>query len=91
MPLKRNLSDTQALGWCWLNTFKKDSKILFYFSEGQRERYVFGTYQNGPIKDFNKFQGDLTGFMFSIEPNVRFMTTDRGEGGKNYFLVNSAD
>jgi hypothetical protein len=29
--------------------------------------------------------------MFSIEPNIRFMTTDRGEGGNNYFLINSAD
>ena len=70
---------------------KRTVKFYFIFSEGQRERYVFGTYQNGPVKDVNTFQGDLTGFMFSIEPNVRFMTTDRGEGGKNYFLINSAD
>ncbi len=39
----------------------------------------------------NVFQGDLTGFLFSIDPNLRFMTTDRGDGGQNYFLVNSAD
>ena len=27
--------------------------------------------------------------MFSIEPNIRYMTTDRGNGGQNYFLFNS--
>lgn len=37
------------------------------------------------------YQGDLTGFMFTIEPNIRFMTTDRGSGGQNYFLINGAD
>lgn len=27
--------------------------------------------------------------MFSLEPNIRYMTTDRGNGGQNYFLFNS--
>lgn len=27
--------------------------------------------------------------MFSIQPNIRFMTTDKGEGGNHYFLINN--
>lgn len=74
-----------------LTYWERTVNFIFYFSEGQKDHYIFGTYQNGPVRDVNSFQGDLTAFMFSIEPNLRFMTTDRGEGGKNYFLVNSAD
>lgn len=65
--------------------------MLLYSREGEKTKYIFGAYQNGPVKNLNVFQGDLTGFLFSIEPNIRFMTTDKGEGGKNYFLVNGAD
>jgi hypothetical protein len=70
---------------------KRKVNINLFFSEGQKQNYIFGTYQNGPVKNVNVFQGDLTGFLFSIEPHVRFMTTDRGDGGQNYYLINSAD
>ncbi len=71
--------------------YRKTGTYFINFSEGQRQSYIFGTYQNGPVKDVNNFQGDITGFLFSIEPNVRFMTTDRGDGGRNFYLINSAD
>ena len=51
--------------------------------------YVFGTYQNGPIRDLNTVQGDLTAFMFSLNPKIKFMTTDKGEGGNTYFYINN--
>lgn len=53
--------------------------------------YRFGSYQSGPINDVSSFQGDLRGFLFTMEPKIRFMTTDHGENGKNYFYVNTLD
>ncbi len=50
---------------------------------------MFGSYQNGPIKNVLSYQGDLTGFMFTVQPNINFFTTDKGEGGTNYFFMNS--
>lgn len=29
--------------------------------------------------------------MFSIEPNIRFMTTDKGEQASNYYFINTID
>ena len=29
--------------------------------------------------------------MFSIEPKIRFMTTDKGDGGQHYFYINNID
>lgn len=29
--------------------------------------------------------------MFSIEPKIRFMTTDKGDGGSQYFFINNID
>lgn len=53
--------------------------------------YKFGTFQTGPVRDLVEHQGDLRGFMFSIEPNIRFMTTDKGDGGVQYFFINTID
>lgn len=43
------------------------------------------------MRDIIEYQGDLRGFMFSIEPNIRFMTTDKGEDGSHYFFINTID
>lgn len=48
-----------------------------------------GAYQNGPIRTVLTHQGDVTGFMFAIHPTIKFMTTDKGEGGNHYFYINS--
>lgn len=64
---------------------------FLWFRNGNRVKYSFGTYQNGPIKDITSPQSDLTAFMFSIEPNIKFMTTDRGQGGNTYFFINNID
>ena len=53
--------------------------------------YKFGSYQMGPIRDVVAYQGDLRGFLFSIEPNIRFMTTDKGEQANHYFFINTID
>lgn len=35
------------------------------------------------------YQGDVTGFMFALHPQIKFLTTDKGEGGNHYFYINS--
>lgn len=60
-------------------------------SEGEKVTYKFGTFQSGPIREANNFQGSLEGYMFSIEPKIRFMTTDKGDGGSQYFFINNID
>lgn len=42
---------------------------------------MFGAYQSGPVRDLMSYQGDLNGFMFTIEPHIKFLTTGNGEGG----------
>ena len=91
MLSKRNLLGILDPGLCSSNMLRKECNISLLFRDGQKQNYIFGTYQNGPVKNLNVYQGDLTAFMFTIEPYIRFMTTDRGDGGQNYFLINSAD
>jgi hypothetical protein len=50
---------------------------------------VFGSYQNGPIRNVMTYQGDVTGFMFAIHPTIKFFGTDKGDGGHHYFYINS--
>jgi hypothetical protein len=57
--------------------------------KGEKEYYIFGAYQNGPIRNVLTYQGDVTGFMFAIHPTIKFFTTDKGEGGHHYFYINS--
>lgn len=57
--------------------------------KGEKETYVFGTYQNGPIKNVLTYQGDVTGFLFTIHPQIRFFTTDKGDNGNHYYYINS--
>jgi hypothetical protein len=35
------------------------------------------------------YQGDVTGFMFAIHPNIKFFTPDKGDGANHYFYVQS--
>jgi hypothetical protein len=35
------------------------------------------------------YQGDVTGFMFSIHPHIKFFTSDKGDGANHYFYVQS--
>lgn len=52
--------------------------MCFLFRKGEKTYYVFGSYQNGPIRNVLTYQGDVTGFMFSIHPTIKFFTTDKG-------------
>ncbi len=66
MQLKVKLSDTLGHGYYLYNIFKRECKYIYKFRDGTKQSYIFGSYQNGPIKNVNVFQGDLTGFLFSI-------------------------
>ena len=79
--------ESKILGYTgpWLLLIEHTEKNL----NNEREHFIFGSFQNGPIRDTNIIQGDLTGFMFSINPKIRFMSTDKGEGGSNYFFINN--
>lgn len=48
------------------------------FRKGEKTYHIFGSYQNGPIRNVSTYQGDVTGFMFSIHPTIKFFTTDKG-------------
>lgn len=71
------------------SALRKKFVNLVLFREGEKVSYVFGSYQNGPIRDVSTFQGDLTGFLFTLHPHMSFLTTDKGEGGSNYFYLNN--
>lgn len=71
------------------STLRKKFVIFSLFREGEKLNYVFGSYQNGPIRDVSTYQGDLTGFLFTLHPQMTFFTTDKGEGGSHYFYLNN--
>lgn len=68
-----------------------DGPWLLIVESSDKEVYRFGSFQTGPIRDIVGYQGDLRGFMFSIEPNIRFMTTDKGENANHYYFINTID
>lgn len=68
-----------------------DGPWLLLAQSVDNQTYKFGSFQTGPIKDIIGYQGDLRGFMFSIDPTIRFMTTDKGENGNHYFFINNID
>ena len=51
--------------------------------------YVIGSYQNGPIKDVTTYQGDMTGFLFTIHPSLHYYAADNGENDTKYFYLNN--
>jgi hypothetical protein len=59
------------------------------FRKNEKETYILGAYQNGPIRNVMTYQGDVTGFMFGVHPTLKFLSTDKGEGGSHYFYISS--
>ena len=50
---------------------------------------MLGSFQNGPVKDVLSWQGDISGFMFSVNPNLEFFTPSSGDGASYYYYINS--
>jgi hypothetical protein len=63
--------------------------LCLLFRKGEKNYYVLGAYQNGPIRNVLTYQGDVTGFLFAVHPTLKLFTTDKGDGGNHYFYINS--
>ena len=61
------------------------------FREGERQDYIFGSYQNGGVQDVQSYQGNLSGYLFTLHPEIHYYTTDMGDDDNKYFWFNTID
>ena len=59
------------------------------FREGERSDFIFGSYQNGGVQDVQSYQGNLSSYLFTLNPEIHYYTTDRGDGDSKYFWFNT--
>jgi hypothetical protein len=81
------------------NFFDLEKKIIGYSgpwmllieSVDETGTYKFGAFQAGPISDVEEYQGTTKGYMFTVEPNFRFMHAEASDKAKHFFFINTID